>query len=130
MPGEQRNPQDVHDEVCRAAREYLATLDEAAFGAASSAMRQPEATLQFLPFTRNRGSGRFSNSSRRRHIGSIMLLRPAHTEVYAEIQDGRDAHSEQPKCNSGAARAKWTSLPGGIVGLLLGAFLVAVRSAS
>jgi hypothetical protein len=35
VPSDQWKPEEVKDKACRAAREYLATLDDAAFGAAS-----------------------------------------------------------------------------------------------
>jgi hypothetical protein len=35
VPSDERKPEEVKDKACRAAREYLATLDDAAFGAAS-----------------------------------------------------------------------------------------------
>jgi transposase len=35
VPSDEWKPEDIKDKACRAAREYLATLDDAAFGAAS-----------------------------------------------------------------------------------------------
>ena len=35
VPSDEWKPEEVKDKACRAAREYLATLDDAAFGAAS-----------------------------------------------------------------------------------------------
>jgi transposase len=38
VPSDEWKPEEVEDKACRAVREYLATLDEAAFGAASAVM--------------------------------------------------------------------------------------------
>ena len=38
VPSDEWKPEEVKDKACRAAREYLATLDDAAFGAASPVM--------------------------------------------------------------------------------------------
>ncbi|KAF0136514.1 MAG: transposase IS4 family protein [Methylocystaceae bacterium] len=38
VPSDEWKPQEIKDKACRAAREYLATLDNAAFGAASAVM--------------------------------------------------------------------------------------------
>jgi hypothetical protein len=38
VPSDEWKPEEVKDKACRAVREYLATLDDAAFGAASPVM--------------------------------------------------------------------------------------------